>query len=402
MNWDVFVDHRVLLFITASVVFGGFCVWPSVRGLVYVRIRFPRYQRRLNEVPLRSTKVGVFVPCKGGGAHLEAHLEMICTQEDVPSYTVTLITESEEDPACEAIQKVVARYPHARHVVAGLAERCGQKNHNLLRGVREDLESDVLVFCDADGHLDRKWLGRLIEPMVRDDVEVVTGFCRVAPQRRTISGTLHAMMVGYQGMAISNNRIRPVWGGGMAIRRDLFEAWDVEGLWERTVVDDMTLTALVRRYHIRRVYNPTCIMQLDGIAASVREVADWFSRQILFVKFYLRWLWIQALLSYVGVSVWLATSSALVARSVVRWDLDGWSWIGVAFLFVVTSWYASLKYFCRDSHQSAFRWFVLSPLTHGLWGYVLLRTLFARRVRWRNVEYRLDRRGRVVSVKREP
>lgn len=399
MSWHVFTNYRAI-FVVASLVFGGCCVWPSLRGLVYIRIRFPRYKRRLNRSPLHATKVGVFVPCKGGGARLETHLEMICTQEDVPSYTVTFITESEEDSACAAIRKVVARHPHARHVVAGLAERCGQKNHNLLMGVRDNSESDVFVFCDADGHLDRKWLGRLIEPMVRDDVAVVTGFCRVIPRQRTISGTLHAMMVGYQGMAISNNRIRPVWGGGMAIRRDLFEAWDVEGLWERTVVDDMTLTALVRKYRVRRVYNPTCIMQLDEIAESVREAVDWFLRQILFVKFYLRRLWIQALLSYAGVSAWMAMSSVLVARSLVRWDIDSWLWMSGAFLLVVTSWYASLKYFCRNS-QSVLRWFLLSPLTHGLWGYVLLKTLFTRRIRWRNVEYRLDRRGRVVEVCRD-
>ena len=67
--------------------------------------------------------------------------------QDYPNYKLTLVTESAHDAAIPAIRQLMAEYSHVRHVISGSAVTCGQKNHNLLAGVKSlDHEPEVLIF----------------------------------------------------------------------------------------------------------------------------------------------------------------------------------------------------------------------------------------------------------------
>src|SRR5208282_2034170 len=79
-----------------------------------------------------SGRVLVLSPCKGHDANLEENLRALLTQ-DYPDYEVAFIVEDAADPACPVIRRAMAACPQtpARLLVAGQAERCGQKVHNL-------------------------------------------------------------------------------------------------------------------------------------------------------------------------------------------------------------------------------------------------------------------------------
>ena len=82
---------------------------------------------RLTEWP----RLAVLVPVTGAAAGLAGRLEALLSQ-DYPSYQVVFTTRDALDPATSVILSLITRHSRARHVVAGPARSCGQKNHNLL------------------------------------------------------------------------------------------------------------------------------------------------------------------------------------------------------------------------------------------------------------------------------
>ena len=91
-------------------------------------------------------------PAKDTTPHLEENLRALLTQ-DYPDYEVTFIVEDAGDAACPVIRRAMAACPQtpARLLVAGRAEGCGQKVHNL-RTATADLPPEIrhLAFFDSD------------------------------------------------------------------------------------------------------------------------------------------------------------------------------------------------------------------------------------------------------------
>jgi len=383
-------------FLGATVVLALAHIVPNLRNLIYVHVLFDRRYRsdRTDHVP----RVGVFVPCKGLFPELAGNLEALAQQE-YEDFTVTYISESPEDPANETIEQIVRRYPHCRHVVSGPAASCGQKNHNLLKGIEQDAGSEVFVFCDSDIRPPPTWLSALMDTLGADDVSAATGFLWITPSPQTFGGTLHSMMVAYQATFISSPSMRTVWGGTMAIRSQTFERLNVAEEWRRTVVDDVTLCRLLRGQKVSKRYDPRCLVVSNEAASSVREAAEWFARQILYTKFYLRPIWLASLAVHVPTSLLMMAAAPLTLMSVFYDALRSAGLVCLGFSTVTMLAHTSMKLTCRDG-QRALRWFLLSPLSQWISTYSLVKTAFTHRLRWGDVTYRLDRKGRVVELER--
>ncbi len=368
---------------------------PSLMSLLYIHLGFHRYLRQ-HQGPL--PKVALFVPCKGLSPGLAQNLEALARQE-YKHFNVTYISESVEDPANEAIEGVVRRYPHCRHVVAGLATCNGQKNHNLLKAIETDVGSDVYAFCDSDVRPAPNWLSMLVGTLCSDDVAAATGTMWITPKQPKLGATLHSMMAAFQAMLLSIDPLRGVWGGGMAMRSQTFERLDVAKTWQHTVVDDVTVDRLLRDTKAAKRYDPRCLTVTQEAAASVREAIVWFTRQILYTKFYLRPLWLVALVAFVPSSLLMIAALPLAIAGLFVGSLAPAGLICLGFSLVSMLSNTTVKLICRDG-QRALRWFLLAPLAEWLSTYCLVKTVFMRTLRWGDVAYRLDRAGRVVNLER--
>ena len=369
---------------------------PGLRNLFYVHVLFEKRSRPARSA--RPARAGVFVPCKGAFPELADNLEAVACQE-YENFTVTYISESYEDPAIRAIERVVRRHPHCRHVVAGPAVSCGQKNHNLLKGLAQDSGSELFVFCDADIRPPREWLSMLVSSLTADDVSVASGFRWLTPARRTLAGTLHSMVVAYQGAFMSCTSTRAVWGGATAIRSSTFEKLGVADEWSRTVVDDMTLLHLLRRKRMSVVYDPRCLVVSNNAVSSVREVVEWLTRQILFLKFCVRPFWFAALATHIPTALLMLAAGPLIVAGLFCEPLRPLGFICLGFSLVVMGAHTSLKLTCRDG-QSVLRWFVLTPVLQLMGAFSLVKTAFMSSIRWGDATYRLDGDGRVVAVQK--
>jgi hypothetical protein len=117
----------------------------------------------LVEVPSSMPPVAVIVPIKGASDATEAFLRAL-RHQDYPDYRIIAAVESEDDPAFRLLQRhaIMSGVP-IDICVAGLAQRSGQKVHNLLAALRRLVPSDALVcFTDADTLPQQQWLSRLV------------------------------------------------------------------------------------------------------------------------------------------------------------------------------------------------------------------------------------------------
>ena len=78
--------------------------------------------------------VGLIVPVAGRDPRMEGALRSLLNQ-DYPSFVPVMVTAEESEPAAELVARLKQEFPALRHVVAGIATGCGQKNHNSLQGV---------------------------------------------------------------------------------------------------------------------------------------------------------------------------------------------------------------------------------------------------------------------------
>src|SRR5262249_39341832 len=138
------------------------------------------FRRRLSSPVVAdfTPRVQLFLPCKGVEFSFEDTVRSILNL-DYPSYRVTFIVESPIDPAYARLKQLLAGSHRGvtQVLVAGYAQDCGQKVHNLLAASAElDEGVEVLAFVDSDIVPGRDFLHRLVAPLRRDKSGVVTGY----------------------------------------------------------------------------------------------------------------------------------------------------------------------------------------------------------------------------------
>ncbi|PIE35397.1 hypothetical protein CSA56_04250 [candidate division KSB3 bacterium] len=348
-----------------------------------------------------SPCISVFIPCKGSDEQFERNIQRFL-QARYRKAKVFFIVESMEDEAYPLIKKHVEDYPNAYLVVAGLSKCCGQKNYNLLQGIKASEERDeVYVFLDAHTTIDDRQLQNLVQPLSNSNVTAAVGFRWNILQKNTLGERLHAFMVALQWGAMNCFWVNTVWGGATAIKRENFEKMGVREYWGKTVVDDMTLQQMIQKQRRKAVFVPDCVTETDYTIKDVKNAMLWFKRQTLYVKFYLRpfWLGMLALLLYaaihiIGLPLLLAYTALYPSKKLVLFSGMKATFALLTMLFVPL-----LKRSTSDNSR-ALSWFALSPI------YLLLSTwasflgLFTRVMGWKDISYRLDYHGTVKEIRR--
>ncbi len=192
-------------------------------------------------------RLAVLVPVTGAAAGLAGRLETLLSQ-DYPSYQVVFTTRDAEDPATAVILALIPRHPRARHVVAGPARSCGQKNRNLLAAVQLVGQApEILVFCDGNQSAPPDWLKELVGPIVAGQAQVTSGYHQLSAADPGVAALGRAISVLALYLTKGFRRLNQPWGGATAIRRQLFEDLAVARVWAENVVDDVSLAARLVR-----------------------------------------------------------------------------------------------------------------------------------------------------------
>lgn len=392
MDWLWLV---IVLDAAALAVAYSFALSHKLYNRMYPRLFSRKYRRYFHP------RLSVFIPCKGIDPHFEKNIQAFLSQA-YQQTTLFFIVESQNDPAYAVIKQLITHARDTYLIVAGLTEVCGQKNHNLLQGIKASEErDDVYVFLDGYTTLTAQQLQDLIAPLSDPKVSVSVGFRWNILSQQTLGERLHAFMIALQWSIMNCAWIPSIWGGAMALRRETFEKMGVREYWAETSVDDMTLQHLVQKQRRKAVFVPSCVKETNNTIKTVGGAIVWFKRQCLYLKFYLRPLWVCLIATFVYPAVNIIAFPALMGYSMTAPGKKAMPLTLTTGAFIV-----GLMFYCLLIKRSAkdnnppFIWFLLSPLYMVLTCYAIVLTMFTNVLAWRGIVYHLDRRGFVKKIVR--
>jgi cellulose synthase/poly-beta-1,6-N-acetylglucosamine synthase-like glycosyltransferase len=233
------------------------------------------------------------VPVAGPPEGLAAELTTLLTQ-DYPDYEVLVVTARLDEPTVPVILELLRRYPQLRHVVSGPARSCGQKNHNLLAGLGlADPRSRVIAFCDRGRLGPPDFLRHLVAPLLAG-AQVASGYHRLHPDKPCLAALARAAVVLMLRLTREFPVLMQPWGGATALRRELFTSLGIPALWARTVVDDVSLAARLKKCRVPVVSAPGALLTTPVAPETWGQAVAWLTRQWLYLKYYFPGTWLGA------------------------------------------------------------------------------------------------------------
>jgi ceramide glucosyltransferase len=376
-----------------------------VLGAEHVR-RGVRAQQTAMQVPVPDSgepspgnrpRVSLIVPVTGHAPDLEKSLTSLL-QQSHPNYEIILVTRDEHDPATGVVRNICKESSHARHVLSGPAQGCGQKNYNLLKGL--DAVSgnpDILAFCDANHHAPPLFLHNLVKPIEEGKSPLAGGYhrVRVSDFRMGSLGMLLSVMAIHmlQGLPA----VTQPWGGATAVSAESFAALDIRGVWAETVVDDYSLGCRFLDHGMRaKPVSEACLLTTVA-GQSLAGWAGWLERQLMYFKFFQPLLWVLAALVAVILVLPLLFSTCVLLGGAGGWVSTEAIVASTVFLMVF-SWLATLfKGLVPEDIPLRF-WFPAFALMHLVTAWCYGRTWLTNCISWRGISYEVGRRGRVKRI----
>jgi hypothetical protein len=231
--------------------------------------------------PEVTPAVAVIVAVKGHDPEFDEFLVRLFEQ-DYGNFRVIFAVEAEGDAAIPMIEKCRTLAPERVNlVVAGRAVEEGQKTTNLLAALATlRLEDEILIFADADIWPERDWMSRLVDPLVRGEADIVTGFPWLVVKDDKPASLLLASIAAMVATMPRAAFLNGAWGGSTAIRHDQLRALDMQSEWKGVLSDDLQLTNVAARAGLtiaapREMLLRTAISTM-GFSGIVAEVRRWY------------------------------------------------------------------------------------------------------------------------------
>ncbi len=377
-------------------------LWDGWKWLLMVRRRLSTH------AGFYAPRVALICPCKGSEQGLEGNLAALLNF-DYPNYETFFVLASALDPARTVIDRVSSSKQERAHVViAGPPKERGEKVNNLRAAVHEAAAKfDVLVFVDSDSRLGRSWLAHMVAPLADGNLGAATTYRWYFPNKGGVASSMLSAWNAAIATQLGEHGRNFCWGGGTAIRREMFERAQVLEAWEGAVSDDWALTNALERAGLRILFVPECLAPTVGDVAP-EQLLEFTTRQLILTRVYAPRRWALAGLAHFSYCVTLLYAAFAVFAQM----LGGFSWVGMLLLALLIVLLSAAKGAMRaiavqdilrewraKCEENSWAWIALAPVVPALflWNFVI--SAFERRIRWRGVRYELvsDTQTRVLS-----
>jgi ceramide glucosyltransferase len=363
----------ILYFIcTIALLLGIFSLAEGFSAFRHIR----SFRPKTNWLP----RVVVFCPCKGVDEDFDKNIASILNQ-DYPHIRVIFIVESEADEAVPILKRSGATV-----LVAGSATARGQKVHNLIYGVEQAAgDAEIFVFCDSDARFHSTWIRDLIPPLESDSVAVATGYRWYAAETGSLPSLLRSAWNAAAVTMLGSHNRNFAWGGSMALRREIFDRIGVRQVWDGALSDDYAVTLAARRAQLRIEFVPTCLIPSYG-DTSWAQLLEFTTRQLVITRVYEPRMWRMAFGSQTVFNI------AFWGGLMLPWPFV-LATPGIYFLAGIKSYmrYNAVANVLPHSALSKHRWsyILLAPLTALLFEYNLVLSALTRKIKWRQIRYKL-------------
>jgi ceramide glucosyltransferase len=374
----------------------------GVGFFVYQTRRFARAARRF-ALPDPPPQAAVILPIKGVPPYLRDCLAGMLAQ-DYPRLRLILVVGGSDDPAYPVAAEAKARDERVALVVAGHAERRGQKMHNLLAGIAAlTPEDEIVCFADADALWPPDTLSELVRELVAWGGTLLLSGYRWTYPARSKPGAVLAAAAGLPVAAIAKAPAWDLaWGGTMAMTRAALALVDPAKLLDRSISDDVPLSRWFRRHGwVKLMPNLVLASPADFTLAGALNFAR---RQYAMVRLYSPRHWLFSLGVYTILFAGVAASIAAFALPAAP----------IARAMALAAWTLALA---RGAIHAAVAMRVLPPAARArmaavcvldtllpvvpalLHAYGLASTIRIRRIRWAGITYTIHGRD-VARVER--
>ena len=268
----------------------------AARHLLYTRRKYrpepSTYQPRL----------ALISPCKGLDTTFDRNIDSFF-HLDYPDYEIFFVVESTQDPAYQLLLEIIDKYSsdadsarRAHIVVAGLAQGCSQKLHNLL-AVCDTLPENfqVMAFVDSDITLKSHFLTSLVDPLQQPNVGASTGYRWFVPVDNRLSTAVLSAMNAFFASILGPHPWNSTWGGAMALRREIYDQINLSHLWRHALSDDYALAKALKEAGLLVTFAPACFVASHE-KTSWSNLISFARRQFIITRVYMPRLWILALL----------------------------------------------------------------------------------------------------------
>ncbi len=229
------------------------------------------------------------MPCKGLDSAFKENITSFFNQ-DYENYLLWFVVADKADPAyarlCELKERLSqsSKADDIQVLVAGPAQSCSQKNHNLLyccRRIGSDVE--VLAFADSDICVRSDWLSHIVHPLRYPKTGAASGYRWYVPEKNNPASLALSAVNAKVAQLLGNTPFNQAWGGSMAIRVDTFRELGLDKIWPTALSDDLSLSYAVKKARKKVVFVPACLVA-SYISTTWRELFEFGRRQFLITR----------------------------------------------------------------------------------------------------------------------
>lgn len=349
------------------------------------------------------------IPCKGIDSAFERNIKSLF-ELDYQDYYLHFIVEDITDPAyellCQLKDKLTSssRSLDVRILVAGHADTCSQKIHNLLYSCSNAPEGvEVFAFADSDACLRPDWLSHLVYPLRQSSKGNIrrgasTGYRWFVPQKNDLPSLVLSAINAKIAQMLGSSVFIKAWGGSMAIRKEIFYSIGLDKIWENALSDDLCLSRAVKKAGMKVVFVPACLVA-SYEKTTWPALFEFVRRQFLITRVTMPGTWWFGLFSsvYSLLGLWAGAALALCAASTNRSNMK--LYVAVPVLFFLGQFIRALlrqrmivKLLPHEA-QNLKAASLTDIFGNCLWSWLLffciLSSAFGRTITWRGIRYRL-------------
>jgi len=381
--WALFALRAVLLACAIAAI--AYYLIALASGLLWFADRRRQRALGLNYVPPAT----IFKPVRGADAEAYENFASFCRQ-DYPEYQIIFGVRNESDPGVPIIRRLIADFPERdiELVISSNEFGCNAKVSNL-QNMYARAKRDVLLIADSDIRVEPDYLRRVVAPLRRPEVGMVTCLYR-GTNAKTFAGLLENIGISSTfGPDVCSARalegVKFAFGSTIAMRRELLERMGGFHALSDYLADDFLLGNYAANEG-QEVVLSDCVVEhvsaSDTFASMLRRQLRWARTIRVSRPRGYRWM----ILTY-GTATSLAATLACGFSSLALWLLAATMVARFLPVFVIG------VYGLKD--RALARYFWLAPVRDLIAVGVWAASLVGDKIEWRGAKFRVTPSGKL-------
>lgn len=276
-----------------------FLVLFLVQGFLAVWFCFERRKSKkfISELPDKdyAPNVAVILPFRGCDCNFYETVKRLISQNYNGRYDVYFVSSEGSSKAIDIVKQLTKGVSHAHFVNAANTNTSkfrSDKVNNMLCGINSTVDdTEVYLFIDSDITPHADWIKQMVYPLQSNKCGVTTGSAWIVSENKD---TLYTLAARYWDFLATTMITFPFTkfarGFSFGLRKETFEKIGMRNVWENAFHDNFTLSTAIRKYSMKIMYVPDCLVS-ENFSIKGFEWVKWIKRQALNTKVNFKKLW---------------------------------------------------------------------------------------------------------------